>query len=55
MTGYSRDELLAMDIIDLYKNPLDRKKILKQLALHPEKSPFEFFLREKMNRTFWFR
>ncbi len=38
ITGYSRSELLAMNVADLYENPVERPRFLEQLisAPHPE-------------------
>ncbi len=47
ITGYSRDELLTMNVIDLYLQPEERKAILDQIVAHPEKPTHGFMLKKK--------
>jgi PAS domain S-box-containing protein len=47
ITGYSRDELLATNVIDIYLKPEERKAILDQIVASPRKPTHEFTLKRK--------
>ena len=38
ITGYTRDELLNLEVVKLYVNPEDRKELFDRLTLSPEKA-----------------
>jgi PAS domain S-box-containing protein len=47
ITGYSRKELLQMNVSDLYKHPEARKLVLEEVALGKGKATKEIYLRKK--------
>lgn len=47
ITGYTRDELLNLEVVKLYAHQEDRKEFLNQLALTPEKASLTTHLVKK--------
>jgi len=47
ITGYSREELLQMDVADLYVHPEEREAVLEEIASAEEKATKELRLRKK--------
>jgi PAS domain S-box-containing protein len=47
ITGYSRDELLNLPVIDLYANPEVRAKFVQQIIESPGKASFETTFKKK--------
>jgi PAS domain S-box-containing protein len=47
ITGYSRKELLRMDIVDLYRHPEERQAVLKEVTSANGASTRELYIRKK--------
>jgi PAS domain S-box-containing protein len=47
LTGYTRDELLKMEVVKLYPSPEERTEFLNQLSLNPDKAILTSHLQRK--------
>ncbi|CAN5623655.1 N/A [soil metagenome] len=49
LLGYSRDELIQMNEVELFENPLDHKLFLQSIALNGNSANSEVILKDKYN------
>lgn len=47
MSGYSREELMNLEVVNLYASPEERETFIRELALNPEKAVITSHLKKK--------